>query len=254
MVSVSSAAGKILAWRRYTEIATTWAEADYAFEHSQAFIDDIKKLGCNAVVVPYDYGHGEAFNEPEVELTRKFIVLAHENGLKVGTYFRADIAWIETLGDAERAEINDGFQIDRDGRFVQPGFGTAVRMICHHHPGVMERFRRHVRRAIVELKTDILHLDGMIVGEAEGSGACRCPNCVADFRRFLVERYGHDRELATKRFGHPFLEKMEPPSTTRSIPRPTIADPPGPIGPSGSPSGVNRHHGFLRKWRRGRRS
>ncbi len=205
---------EIMAWRRYAGIATTWAEDDYAFEHSQAFIDDIKKLGCNAVVVPYDCGHGEAFNEPEVELTRKFIVLAHENGLKVGTYFRPDIAWIETLDDTERAEIKDGFQIDRNGRFVQGGFEAAVRMICHHHPGVMARFRRHVQRAIIELKTDILHLDGMIIGGAEGDTPCRCPNCVADFRKFLVERYGHDRELATKRFGHPFLERMEPPLGT----------------------------------------
>lgn len=203
---------EIMAWRRYSGIATTWAEEDYVFEHSQAFIDDIKKLGSNAVVVPYDYGHGEAFNDPEVELTRRFIVLAHANGLKVGTYFRADIVWIETLGDTERAEIKDGFQIDRDGRFVQGGFGAAVRMICHHHPGVMARFKRHVERAIIELQTDMLHLDGMIVGGAEGGSACRCPNCVADFREFLVERYGHDRELATRRFGHSFLEKMEPPS------------------------------------------
>ena len=203
---------EIMAWRRYSGIATTWAEKDYTFEHSQDFIDDVKKLGCNAVVVPYDCGHGEAFNEPEVELTRKFIVLAHENGLKVGTYFRADIAWVETLDHKELAEIKDGFQLDRDGRFIHGGFDAAVRMICHHHPGVMARFRRHVQRAIMELKADILHLDGMIVGGAEGGGACRCPNCVADFRAFLVERYGHDRALATRRFGHPFLEKMEPPA------------------------------------------
>ena len=39
-------------WRRYSGIATTWAEDDYAFEHSQAFLDDIKKLGCNAAGYP----------------------------------------------------------------------------------------------------------------------------------------------------------------------------------------------------------
>lgn len=200
-----------LPWRRYSGIATTWAEKDYAFEHSRAFLRDIQRLGGNAVVLPYDCGHGEAFIESDVQLTRAFIRLAHDHGLRVGTYFRADIVWTETLSRKELAELKGGFQVDRDGRFVQP-FGSAARNICHHHAGVMARFKRHVKRAIVDLKTDMLHLDGMIVGGAEGSGPCRCPNCVADFRRFLVERYGRDRELATKRFGHPFLEKMEPPS------------------------------------------
>ena len=200
-----------LAWRRYSGIATTWAEQDYAFEHSQAFIDDIKKLGCNAVVVPYDCGHGEAFNETEIALTREFIRLAHANGLKAGTYFRADNIWIETLDEKELAEIRDGLQVTELGR-VAPFFGSASAAVCHHHPGVMARFKRHVQRAIVDLKTDILHLDGMIIGGPEGSEPCRCPTCRADFRRFLVARYGHDRDLATKRFGHPFLEQMEPPA------------------------------------------
>src|SRR3990170_4281678 len=53
---------EIVPWRRYSGVATSHAEQDYAFEHSQAFLDDIKKLGCNAVVVPYDCGHGEELN------------------------------------------------------------------------------------------------------------------------------------------------------------------------------------------------
>jgi len=202
---------EMMAWRRYSGIATTWAEEDYAFEHSQAFIDDIKKLGCNVVIVPYDYGYGEAFNKPELELSKRFIQLAHENGLKTGTYFRADIVWTETLDKKEQAELEGGFQIDHNGHFIQP-FGSAAKNVCHHHAGVMARLKRHVEQAITEMKTDILHLDGMIIGNMEGSGACRCAQCVADFRRFLVERYGHDRALAEKRFGHPFLESIEPPA------------------------------------------
>lgn len=197
-------------WRRYCGIATTWAEDDYAFEHSQAFLDDIKKLGCNAVVIPYDCGHGEAFIEAEVQLSKALIELAHRNGLKVGTYFRQDIVWVETLSEAELKELEGCFQINSQGHFVQP-FGAAARNVCYHHAGTLARFKRHVQRAIVELKTDMLHLDGMIIGDMEGSGACRCPQCVEDFRRFLVERYGQDREIAQRRFGHPFMEKVWPP-------------------------------------------
>ena len=216
-----------MSWRRYSGIATTWAEEDYAFEHSRQFIADIKKLGCNAVVVPYDYGNGEAHNEKEIALTKEFIRLAHAHGLKAGTYFRADIVWHETLGKKELSELEGGFQVNRDGRFVQP-FGSAARNICHHHPGVMARFKRHIKRAIEDIQTDMLHLDGMIVGDGEGSYACRCPNCTADFRRFLVERYGHDRALAEQRFGHPFLEKIEPPS---SYPRDAAPYDSGPVNP-----------------------
>lgn len=202
---------EIITWRRYSGIATTHAEQDYAFEHSQAFIDDIKRLGCNALVVPYDCGHGEAFNEAEVQRTKSFIELAHENGLKAGAYFRPDIVWVETLSDDEMAELEGGFQINKDGQYVQP-FGTSARNVCYHHAGALARFKRHVLRAISDLKADMLHLDGMIIGDQEGSGPCRCANCVADFRKFLIERYGHDRELAARRFGHPFLEKVVPPS------------------------------------------
>lgn len=199
-----------LPWRRYSGIATTWAEDDYAFEHSQAFLDDIKKLGCNAVVIPYDCGHGEALNEDEAQRSRAFIELAHRNGLKVGTYFRPDIVWVETLSDTEWKELEGCFQIDSQGRFIQP-FGSAAKNVCYHHAGALARFKRHVQRVIVELKTDMLHLDGMIIGNMEGGGACRCPQCVEDFRRFLVKRYGKDRETAQRRFGHPFMEKVNPP-------------------------------------------
>ncbi|MBI4026903.1 MAG: hypothetical protein HY360_18100 [Verrucomicrobia bacterium] len=200
-----------LPWRRHSGGATTWAEEDYAFEHSQTFLDDIKKLGCNLVVVPYDCGHGEAFIEDDVQMSKAFIELAHQNGLKVGTYFRPDIVWIETLSDEELAELEGGFQRDSAGRFIQP-FGSSARNVCYHHPGGLARFKRYIRRAIVELKTDMLHLDGLIIGGYEGAGACRCLLCVADFRRFLLERYGQNRELAKRRFGHPFLERIVPPA------------------------------------------
>ena len=202
---------EVMAWRRYSSIATTWAEDDYAFENSQAFIGDIKKLGCNAVVVPYDCGHGEEINEPDVQRTKAFIQLAHDNGLKVGTYFRPDILWLETLSDAELAEFDGAWQIDSQGRRIQP-FGSAAINVCYHHPGALARFKRHVQRVITELKTDMLHLDGMIIGNDEGGGACRCQRCVEDFRSFLVSRYGNDSEIATQRFGHPYMEKVVPPA------------------------------------------
>ena len=205
---------EILAWRRYSGIATTWEEEDYAFEHSQEFINDVKALGCNAVVLPYDCSHGEEFNEEQVQLTKRFIELLHKNGLKAGTYFRQDIIWMETLSKKELDELDGCFQVDYNGLLIQP-FGSAARNICYHHQGALNRFRRHVSRAITDLKTDILHLDGMIIGGHEGDG-CRCAKCRDDFRAFLVGRYGHDRKLAESRFGHPFLEKMEVPD--RSAP------------------------------------
>jgi hypothetical protein len=210
---------EVMAWRRYSGIATTWADADYAFECSQAFIDDISKLGCNAVVVPYDCGHGEACNEREVQRTKAFIALAQQQGLRVGTYFRPDIVWTETLSQAELEELAGAFQVDAQGRLVQP-FGAAAVNVCYHHAGARARLLRHIKRAISELHSDMLHLDGLIVGGAEGSGACRCPNCVADFRRFLVGRYGADRDAAARRFGHPYLEQMVPPANypTNSAP------------------------------------
>jgi hypothetical protein len=201
---------EILPWRRHSGIATTHVAQDYAFEQSPAFLDDIIALGCNAVVVPYDCGHGEECNEPEVQRTKAFIQLAHARGVKVGVYFRPDIVWLETLSEEELAELDGAFQLDRQGRMIQP-FGATAANVCYHHPGARARFKRHVQRAITELQADMLHLDGMIIGNAEGRGACRCPRCTEDFRQFLLGRYDHDRGVATQRFGHPYLERMIPP-------------------------------------------
>ncbi|MCC6579032.1 MAG: hypothetical protein IT440_01220 [Phycisphaeraceae bacterium] len=197
-------------WRRYIGIATTWEEQDYAFEQSQAFIDDVKKLGCNTIAMPYDCGHGVDTVEDQVQRSKALIELCHKNGLKGCTYFRPDIIWYDTLNEAEKAELDGGYQIDGNGRLVQP-FGSAERNLCYHHAGVLNRFKRQIRRAIVELKADMIHIDGMIVGGDEPKSACRCPLCVADFRKFLVSRYGHDRELAKRRFGHACLEQIMPP-------------------------------------------
>ena len=101
---------------------------------ARRFWDNVKKLGCNALIIPYDCGHGEAFIEDDVQLSKALIELAHHNGLKVGTYFRPDIVWIETLSDAELQELEGCFQVNSRGQFVQP-FGAAAKNVCHHHAG-----------------------------------------------------------------------------------------------------------------------
>jgi hypothetical protein len=203
---------EMLGWRRYNGLATTWAEADYAFEHTQEFLDDLKALGCNSIIIPYDYGYGEAVNAGEIELSRELIKLAHTNGLRVGTYFRPDQVWVETLSDEELREIEGGFQVDARGHLIQP-FGTASVNVCFNHPGVLNRLLRHIRTVIVDLKSDMLHLDGLIAGHLETFGACRCENCAREFRQYVHDRYQGDREVITSRFGHPCVEKLNPPAS-----------------------------------------
>ncbi|MDD5705452.1 MAG: hypothetical protein PHR35_05970 [Kiritimatiellae bacterium] len=216
--------------RRAAGIATTSELKDHAFEHSQAFIDDVKKLGCNAIVVPYDCGFGEAANEEEVQQSRAFIKRAHGCGLRVGVYFRCDNVWPETLSEAEHYELKGGLQVDQNGHSIKwfgGGWGSSGQLVCYHHQGTLARLQRHIRRAIVELEVDMLHLDGMIVGGFEGAGACRCPKCIEDFRAFLIRRYGLGGEPAATRFGHASMDRVLPPSDyPRGVPYDT-----GPANP-----------------------
>ncbi|MFH0796763.1 MAG: hypothetical protein V2A65_06870 [Candidatus Omnitrophota bacterium] len=204
-----------LAWRRHTGLSTTWAEEEYAFEHSQAFLDDIKRLGCNVVIIPFDCGHGKEIFDEECRRSKLFAAMAHESGLKVGTYFRMDNVWPDTLSEEELVELGGGFQRDAEGSYVHL-FGSSSLNPCYHHDGPVKRLKRSVERAIKDIKTDILHLDGMIIGNYEGTVPgmvpCRCQKCTDDFHAFLFERYGRDREIAWERFGHPFLDKVTPPS------------------------------------------
>jgi hypothetical protein len=186
-------------------------EKIWEFAHSEEFIRDVKRLGCNCLIAHFDFSFGKSAQADEWEDTRKQIALCRKHGLKVGVYFRIDWIIPDALAEDE-TDILKHTQRDPWGRpqLRKPHRG---RYLCFHHPEAVRCREDVIRFAIEELKVDIMHFDGFHFVGWEPAGTCRCEKCKEDFRRFLKERYAGIPDIAKKRFAFSRFDTIEPPHT-----------------------------------------
>lgn len=188
------------------------ASTDFKFlyerSHTEDFIQEAQAIGANCIVTHYDYTFGVEEQKEQLAKSKAFIELCHRHGMKAGVYFRVDSLGHEALVGAEREMLK---YVQRDDR-GPVGFTPYLHGLCYHYPEAVDWLKKWIHCAVVEFRTDILHFDGFIFGGMEGMGvACRCSKCRADFRDFLVEKYGNDPDTARERFGHTQVQNIEPP-------------------------------------------
>lgn len=195
----------------------------YAYEHSEQFVKEILAIGANLIITAYDKNY--YVDEEEFVLKQQLSAHCKKHGLRLGVYIRADNIYSEVF--AERLKTNDLLASRADGRVSRYGDQEWRKDICFHKPGNIEAFQKSIRRAIMELGVDMLHLDGFGVGGTETSGACRCDACRRDFTAFLQRRWGGDPKTCKRRFGHTYLDGIEPPGHLMqpAIPTGRITDP-----------------------------
>jgi len=201
-------------------------ESAWEFGRSEAFVKDVKRLGCNCIIGNFDFSFGRVAQKDDWQKTRKLIKLCHKHGLKVGTYFRLETVFRESLVGEER-EILNYVQRDPWGRVQSEKGRHYWNLLCFHHPEARRYKEEMIRMAICELKTDIIHFDGFLFGGPEPYAACRCEKCKEDFRQFLRDRYGHQPEVLKKRIGFSTIDGIEPPYTYPNLtfPRAPVTDP-----------------------------
>lgn len=193
-------------------------EKVYEYEHSEEFVCKIKEGGGNLLITAFE--KNSYIDEDEILLKKQLVKHCRKHGLRLATYIRADNIYTECF--EELLKEKDILSCPADGRPASYGYQEWRRDTCFHKPDALDLYKNSIRRAVSELGVDALHLDGFVIGDMETRGACRCHVCQKDFTDFLMRRYGADRQLCRRRFGHPYIESIKPPGM--------IAKPAIPIG------------------------
>ena len=181
------------------------------WHHPEKFIAAASEMGCSCVVLSCNRDLSVSAPQDPLDPIRQTIQLAHDAGLRAGAYLRADY-YSPEAGDERERELEQYCQ--RDQRGLIPTWSprqTYKKMLCFHHPQVVDFFKERLAHVINELKFDFLHIDGYQFGGFEALDACRCDRCKEDFRAFLHDHYGDRPQEAIERFGHARLDGVEPP-------------------------------------------
>jgi hypothetical protein len=196
-------------YRRRGGSVGTNADEHFQLEHSEEAVAALADLGVNLVITHYHKGFGPAAEQGEYDLIRQLVRLCHARGIKVGTYVRLDTLVPETLL-LEKPEAKDWFQVNFNGQYPVYNDGESGslyyrRQGCVNNEAYLKWIEERVRFAIEELKVDLIHFDGVMPFH-EGY-QCYCDRCVADFRRYLKDKYP-DPEVAKDRFGFSDLSQV----------------------------------------------
>ena len=192
--------------RRRRGSATVDDEALFAAEHSEQFVRDVLDAGANIMIT--SYCKSLHIDESEYLLKKELAAHCRKHGRRLAVYIRADKVYAERLADELRSK--DVLGQRADGRVPVYGRDEYRPCTCFHKADTMDWFKAVIHRAIEDLGVDALHLDGLIVGGAETTDACRCEACRGDFTTFLKRRYD-DPDMARRRFGFAELDAIQPP-------------------------------------------
>lgn len=167
----------------------------------------LKAAGVNLAIVNFHKGAGLKAESEDMAAARRFVELAHREGIKVAGYVGASMFY-ETFF-AEEPGARDWMQVDENGR---PNYYTSEQsfryMACRNHPGYQAFIRKVIEAGIRDAKLDMLHFDQMQWWVEPRS--CRCKYCAEEFRQFLRTHYADSRQ-ARLRFGFTSFDQVIPP-------------------------------------------
>lgn len=212
-----------LFYRRRAGQAQVGEESIYRYEHSEELVQRVVDQGGHILIAAFEKNH--RIDEEYFPAKRQLGAFCRKHGLRFGVYIRADQLYTECFAD--RLKEEDLLARRPDGQAPSYGHLEWRRCVCFHQPAILRMFKASIRRAVEDLKVDVLHLDGFIINGTETRGACRCKNCRRDFTKFLKRRYGDDPVTCECRFGHTRLDAIEPPGLVIAPAMPTgrVSDP-----------------------------
>ncbi len=158
----------------------------YAREHSPEMVARLKALGVNFVMMHCYKGFGPSAERQSMDDAVRFAGLCHEEGLRVGVYVYSGAFGWELLFP-EVPEARDWVVRNREGKPVTYGSATYRYYWNRNHPDAQAFYRRIVRFAVREIRTDLLHFDNYVIGPGNDA------NSVARFRAFLGERFSAEQ-------------------------------------------------------------
>jgi Glycosyl hydrolase-like 10 len=162
--------------------------AGYRREHSPEMVARLKALGVNFVMTHCYKGAGlEAEREGMADAVR-FAKLCHDAGMRVGVYNYSG-AFLWELFFKEVPQAKDWVVLDARGQPLTYGRAGYRYYWNRNHPEAEAFYRKLVRFAVEEIRTDLVHFDNYVIGPGYEEVS------VARFRRYLREEFS-SAELA----------------------------------------------------------
>ncbi|MCM8769643.1 MAG: beta-galactosidase [Candidatus Omnitrophica bacterium] len=183
-------------------------EEEYDWEYTEEHIRRLKELGITLLVSQFDRGLGDTDQAEDQERAKKQAELCHQYGIRHGCYLANTVYFESVMKDYPDCE--DWVTKTYDGRFVHYGGEQSWRWVaCFNSPGWRKRMKRQIKKAVTEVKTDLLHFDNLGVWPEPDS--CHCHYCQDAFRKFLLKKYP-DPASQKKRFGFTGFDTFRAPN------------------------------------------
>lgn len=164
---------------------STWEEANYRNEHTEAAISKLKALGVTMAIIDFFKGFGLEAEKEHIDLAREMAGLLHGRDIRVGLYVGSTIGYETFL--LEKPEAQEWFVPDYFGKPVIYDDQTFRKRVYFMHPGYVEYIKRVVRMGVEDLKADLIHFDNTsLQGRPE---IFQHPLAIRDFREYLVSAY-----------------------------------------------------------------
>jgi Beta-galactosidase trimerisation domain len=186
------------------------------YEESEELIQQLHHQGIEVFHTHLYKGFGMAAEKEGMERTRDAVAIAHRYGMKADTYVQWGSMMYETFF-AEEPRAEHWIQRDMAGLPIMLSYGYQQSfryMPCFANQDYLDYLKKVVKYAILEVKTDFIHLDNFGLNSEPDS--CHCPWCVNGFRKFLTTKYS-SRQLR-ERFGFENVSYVRPPQWNRDNP------------------------------------
>ena len=172
-------------------------------EHSPEMVARLKALGVNFVMIHCYKGAGLEAERQSMADAVAFSKLCHDAGLRVGVYnYSGAFMWEPFFKEVPHAK--DWVVLDAAGKPLPYGRTAAYRYYYNrNHPDAEAFYRKLVRFAVEEIKTDLVHFDNYAIGPGYDA------NSVARFRRYLAGTFA-PQQLAA--MGVRDTSKTQPPA------------------------------------------
>lgn len=161
---------------------TAEQRAAYEREHSPAMVAKLKSLGVNFVMMHCYKGGGLGAERESMSDAVKFAKLCHDAGMRVGCYTYSG-AFIWELFFKEMPQAKDWVVLNPDGTPVTYGKAGYRYYWNRNHPDAEAFYRKIVRFAVEDIRTDLVHFDNYVIGPGHDA------NSVARFRQYLRKTF-----------------------------------------------------------------
>ena len=172
-------------------------EDDFFWNHSEERVRHLAECGIELIIDQFDRGLGDSDAAPAHEAAARLASLCHRYGIRHGVYLANSVYYESMLKDEPECE-DYIIRNAQGGPAYYGGEQTFRWIVCFNSESWRKRMKRIIRKAILEVKTDLLHFDNLAVWPEPD--ACRCRYCREKFIRYLEQCYP-DAESQIARFG-----------------------------------------------------